>query len=107
MDGLSIRNMNVTGKAGDISIGKTGTSKGLNQSPDGAGFADTLKQAINNVNELHKDSDIKMQKLATGQSDNLHETMIAVEKADIAMRLMIQVRNKIVAAYEEVMKMQV
>ena len=54
-----------------------------------------------------KTADQKIEDLATGKSSNLHETMIAVEKADIALRLMVQVRNKMIDAYQEVMKMQV
>jgi flagellar hook-basal body complex protein FliE len=42
----------------------------------------------------------------TGQTANLHETMIALEKADVSFQLMLQVRNKIVGAYEEIMRMQ-
>lgn len=73
----------------------------------GKSFADTLKDSINKVNELQKESDVLMQKLSTGESKNIPEVMIAVEKADIAMKLMVQVRNKIIDAYQEVMKMQV
>ena len=48
-----------------------------------------------------------MQQLATGENKNIPDVMLAVEKADIAMKLMVQVRNKIIEAYQEVMKMQV
>src|SRR3989442_2026740 len=51
-----------------------------------------------------KDSDLKMQQLATGQNTNIHETMIASEKADIALRMMVQVRNKMIEAYQEMMR---
>ena len=70
-------------------------------------FGDVLSTAIDRVDALQKQADVATEKLATGQSQNLHETMIAAEKADIALRLMIQVRNKIIDAYQEVMKMQV
>ena len=70
-------------------------------------FADTLKEAITDVNTLQKDSDKKMQDLATGKTTNIPDVMMATEKADIAMRMMVQVRNKIIDAYQEVMKMQV
>lgn len=73
----------------------------------GASFVDTLKEAIGNVNTLQKVADTKMQELATGRSQNIHETMIATEKADLALRLMVQVRNKVIDAYQEIMKMQV
>lgn len=70
-------------------------------------FADTLNDAIHEVNQLQKKSDRAMQDLSTGKTDNIPEVMLAAEKADIALKLMIQVRNKIIDAYHEVMKMQV
>lgn len=70
-------------------------------------FADTLKTAIDNVNQLQKVSDKAAQDLATGRTDNVAEVMISAEKADIALRVMVQVRNKIIDAYQEIMKMQV
>jgi flagellar hook-basal body complex protein FliE len=70
-------------------------------------FADTLNDAIGSVNQLQKTSDKGMQDLATGRTDNIADVMIATEKADIALKLMVQVRNKIIDAYQEVMKMQV
>jgi len=80
--------------------------KPANESKD-TGFAATLKEAIGQVNTLQKTSDVEMQKLATGRSDNIHDVMIAAEKADIALKLMVQMRNKIIEAYQEVMKMPV
>ncbi len=79
-------------------------SGGVDKSGD---FSTTLKDAILDVNRLQQESDFQMQKLATGQTQNVHETMIKAEKADIALRLMIQVRNKLIDAYQEIMKMQV
>jgi flagellar hook-basal body complex protein FliE len=70
-------------------------------------FAATLNEAIGSVNELQQTSDKAMQNLATGRTDNVADVMIAAEKADIAIKLMVQVRNKIIDAYQEVMKMQV
>lgn len=73
----------------------------------GKSFADTLKEAVGNVNEMQKASDKAAQNLATGKTDNVADVMIAAEKADIALKVMVQVRNKIIDAYQEVMKMQV
>jgi len=70
-------------------------------------FAATLNEAIGSVNEMQKTSDKAAQDLATGRTDNVADVMIATEKADIALKLMVQVRNKIIDAYQEVMKMQV
>lgn len=78
-------------------------------SPDkqSVSFGDTLKEAIQGVNQLQKDADKKMQDLATGKAKSIPDVMIATEKADIALKLMVQVRNKIIEAYQEVMRMQV
>ena len=89
-------------KINDADFSSAGTSSSKQKS-----FADTLNDAINNVNQLHKASDKGIQNLATGRTDNIAEVMIASEKADIALKLMVQVRNKIIDAYQEVMKMQV
>ncbi|MBT3235216.1 MAG: flagellar hook-basal body complex protein FliE [Bdellovibrionales bacterium] len=70
-------------------------------------FGEVLAQSIGEVNRLQEDANLAMQKLATGKSKNLHETMLAVERADIAFRTMNQVRLKVIDAYREVMKMQV
>ena len=110
MDGLTIRNGQSL-----INTGKTSSemqTDALKQplqtnDPGAKSFADTLKDAVGTVNQLQKDSDKKMQQLATGQTTNIPEVMMAAEKADIAMRLMVQARNKIIDAYQEVMKMQV
>ena len=111
MEGFTVSNANRFLEAGisrdtkSLSIqspSAASPSVGTNQS-----FADTLKEAVNNVNELQKSSDKAMQNLATGKTDNVADVMIAAEKADIALRVMVQVRNKIVDAYQEVMKMQV
>ena len=89
-----------------------GPSKGLNapgenKGTDGPSFADTLAQSLDKVNTLQKEADVAIQDFATGDTRNIHETMIAVSKADVAFRLTMQVRNKMVEAYQEVMRLQV
>jgi flagellar hook-basal body complex protein FliE len=74
---------------------------------EGASFGDMLKNAISTVNEVQKQSDVEIQKFMTGETQDLHETMIAVQKADVSFQMMMQVRNKIVQAYQEIMRMQV
>jgi flagellar hook-basal body complex protein FliE len=73
----------------------------------GKSFVDTLKEAVNTVNQLQQTSDRKIEDLATGKAKSIPDVMIAAEKADIALKLMVQVRNKIIDAYQEIMKMQV
>jgi flagellar hook-basal body complex protein FliE len=70
------------------------------------GFGGVLKSALGEVNDLQNGSQNEMQKFMNNDSD-LHSVMIALEKADISFQMMMQVRNKIVSAYQEIMKTQV
>src|SRR5580692_8826955 len=73
---------------------------------DAAGSGSGLHQAIDKVGELGSDSDKQIGELVQGNRQDIHNVMIAVEKADVAFQLMMQVRNKIVNAYQEVSKLQ-
>ena len=81
--------------------------KGVDTNVDGPSFADTLAQSLDKVNSMQKEADVAIQDFVAGDTRNIHETMIAVGKADLAFRLTMQVRNKIVEAYQEVMRTQV
>ena len=70
-------------------------------------FGDVLKDSIGEVNTLQKAADEAVKQMAAGEERNIHQTMIALEKANISFQLMIQIRNKIVSAYQEVMRVQV
>lgn len=70
------------------------------------GFSGMLHEAINRVDQLDQDSQVQVADLVQGKRQDLHNVMIAVEKADVAFQLMMQVRNKIVNAYQEVSKLQ-
>ncbi len=107
MDGLTISNANRFLETGSLDNKSTKLDSTSSSKEAGPSFADTLKEAVNNVNELHLDADRKAQELATGKTDDIAGVMIATEKADIALRAMVQVRNKIIDAYQEIMKMQV
>lgn len=69
-------------------------------------FGDFLAKSIGQVNELQKDANVAMEKIASGESKNIHETLLAVERADMAFRTMNQVRQKVLDAYKEIMRMQ-
>jgi flagellar hook-basal body complex protein FliE len=71
------------------------------------GFANVLQTAVENVNRLQHGAGDAAQTFVAGQAASLHDTMIAMEKADIALRLLTQVRNKAVEAYQEIMRMQI
>jgi len=70
-------------------------------------FLKVLKDSVNKVNELQKQADVAIDDLTLGNSKDIAQTVIMMEKAEIAFRLMTQVRNKIIQAYEEIMRMQV
>lgn len=66
-----------------------------------------FSELVSKVNDIQVKSDQSIQGLASGENKNLHEVMIAVEKASISFQFMSQVRNKALEAYQEVMRMQV
>jgi flagellar hook-basal body complex protein FliE len=69
-------------------------------------FGNLLNEAIQQVNDVEKSSQDELQKFLSNESD-LHSVMIALEKADLSFQTMMQVRNKFVQAYQEIMKAQV
>ena len=70
-------------------------------------FAEALKGSVAEVNQAQVAADRAAEQMAVGETKNLHETMIKLEEADISLRLMVQVRNKALEAYQEIMRMQV
>lgn len=71
----------------------------------GKSFKDILATAIQDVDQLQHASDDKLQTLASGEETDIHGTMIALQEADISMRLLMSVRNKVVEAYQQIMNM--
>jgi len=78
-----------------------------NKNDSSGSFSEALKESIEKVNSLQKQADAAINDLLIGNNKDIVQTMIVMEKADIAFRLMTQVRNKIVQTYEEIMRMQV
>lgn len=72
----------------------------------GGSFKDVLFDSIRQVNELQQDAQKAVEGLATGQNDNLAQVMTAVQKADLAFRTLMQIRNKLVDAYQEIRQMR-
>lgn len=73
----------------------------------GGSFAQTLSGAIDNVNRLKNEADNSIQGLAGGKNADIHQTMIAMEKASVSFQLLMQTRNKVIDAYKEMMRMAV
>ncbi|MEW6264163.1 MAG: flagellar hook-basal body complex protein FliE [Thermodesulfobacteriota bacterium] len=86
---------------------RSSTLKPQPPADDRPGFLETLKETIKNTNEAQVKAHTAMEELAAGKSANIHETMIAIQKADISFKMLMQVRNKIINAYQEIMRMPV
>ena len=72
-----------------------------------SGFGKILSSTIKSTDSAQKAGDKAIEKLMTGEANHLHEVMIAVEEADISLRMLVQMRNKALSAYEEIMRMQI
>ena len=70
-------------------------------------FTEVLKTSIGEVNRLQHETDGAIQALVSGKEKNVHEVMVAMEKASLSLELLVQVRNKVIAAYDEIKRMQI
>lgn len=73
-------------------------------SKSGISFNDTLKRYINDANDLQIKADRDIQKMIAGEEIDAHEVMTAVEKANMSFEMVMEIRNKMLEAYREVMK---
>lgn len=73
----------------------------------GGSFADMLSRAIEGVDDSMKESDQKVQDLIAGKTENVHDVMISMQKAQLSFQLMVEVRNKAIEAYQEISRMQI
>ena len=97
-------------KLPSISPPVTGLKTGIesqNQNLESGGLSRTFEKLLQDVNQQQLTAEAKQVELLVTENKDIHGTMLALEKADLSMRLMLQVRNKLVSAYEEVMRMQV
>ena len=79
----------------------------LGNDSNGTSFGDVLENAIQQVSNLQQEAGSESQKLLTGNTQDIHSAMVALQKADISFQMMMQVRNKLVLAYQEIMRTQV
>lgn len=97
----TIRSVDLVNRSGSL----TG-AKGVAGAPK-EDFNAHLKNALGEVNDLQQKADQAIQQLVGEGKGDLQETMIALEKADVSFRLMMQIRNKVLEAYQEIMRIQV
>ena len=95
----------------DISIGAVGSALPVREptgpaaAVKGPGFGEALRGALDQVNRLQQTADQATQEFALGQTQDIAGTMIALEKANLAFQFTLQIRNKLLEAYQEVMRM--
>jgi len=94
----------IPGGGANFGVGSNWSQSG--ESPAGSDFVQTLQDAMSQVGSLQSEADTRVNQLLTGNGQDVHSAMIAVEKASLAFEMMVQVRNKIVQAYQQVSSMQ-
>lgn len=95
-----VQNLNLPG------VGPRVPSAGSAGVRETGGFTSVLKDAVAQVEQLQAEADQQVASLVRGEGQDVHSAMIAVERADLSFQLMMQVRNKIVNAYQEIARMQ-
>lgn len=94
----------INGISNQIAIAKTATSTTTGQTTQQ--FSTFLKDSINELNNTQRASDIATEKLAKGENVEIQDVMITAQKASITMQTALEIRNKAVEAYQEMMRMQ-
>ena len=95
-----------SGQAAGLSKGSFGGASSVTAAGETPGpFLDTLKSAISTADQLSNNATQQVTGVLTGSGGDVHSAMIAVEKADLSFQMMMQVRNKIVQAYQEISRM--
>ncbi len=73
----------------------------------GDSFDEILKQSLDEVNKLQNKADKSIEAIASGKMENIQDAVMAIEKADVSLKLLTEIRNKAIEAYKEIMRMQV
>ncbi len=93
--------------AGMLQLGAGPMAGAAAQAAPLATFQDFFADAVKRTNQLQQQAQDKQRQLLVGETDNIHDVMIAMEKAGLSFQLTLAVRNKVVEAYQEVMRMQI
>lgn len=110
--GIDIANrMSMNGGAGGIDVTRVreATDNLVTETGEGKGasFGEFLQNMVQEANVAQITADRKLEEVAAGRSKDLHGAVLSMEKADVQFRLLTQVRNKVIEAYREIMRMQV
>ena len=79
----------------------------MGNTSEAGSFSEYLNNAIKKVNDFQIEAEALGNQLAAGKTDNIHQVMISGEKAEIALQFTMQIRNKVLDAYNEIMRMQI
>jgi flagellar hook-basal body complex protein FliE len=91
-----------------VGLGSTpGVGSAAKPAESGKSFGDFLTESLRQVDDLQKGADAAVEQMAKGEGPGIQEAMVAIEKADVAFKLMMEVRQKILDAYQEIIRMQV
>jgi len=80
--------------------------KPASQAQTGGGFKEVFTGAIQSVETLGQNASASVQRFLSGEGEELHSTVLATQRAELAFEMFLQVRNKVVSAYQEIMRMQ-
>ena len=99
----------ISSAAAELSATREMQAQGMQAAPlpEGKTFSDVLHKSVETVNQDQVEANKAISELVAGRSKNIHETMLTIERADTSLKMMMQVRNKILDAYREIMRMQV
>lgn len=99
--------LGLIGNTSSIRPGQVPPKDSAAQDPNAPSFRDLLQDQIKQVNDLQNDAKEAVEDLVTGKRDDLEGVILATQKADTAFRMLLQVRNKVMNAYDEVKQMRV
>ncbi len=83
-----------------------GVTNKTQEKSSGSDFLSVLKKSLNDVNDMQIKGDEAVRDIATGQVKDLHQAAIAIDKAELSMKAMLEIRNKALSAYKEVLRTQ-
>ncbi|HZO53323.1 MAG TPA: flagellar hook-basal body complex protein FliE [Bryobacteraceae bacterium] len=82
-------------------------ARSSSQANDGSTFSALFEQAVSRVNQYQKSADTAVERFITGEDEDLHRVAMATQQAEVSFELFLQMKNKVVQAYQEVMRLQV
>ncbi len=97
-------NINQIGPAGEGN--PIGRRQNVPSTAQGPSFKDTLNGFLKDVNEMQQKADVSIQKMAAGEITDVHQVMSSVEEANVAFNMMMEIRNKVMDAYQEIMRIR-